>query len=98
MIRSYMMVQYNIFNRQLAEALKITPGKRSPTISPLQGEDGTFVLFLFCLFISTYSIYNHELYCIVLYCIVLYCIVLLHKYILFEVATLTCYKYATIIH
>jgi len=92
MIRSYMMVQYNIFNRQLAEALKITPGKRSPTISPLQGEDGTFVLFLFCLFVCLfiimYSIYNH----------VLYCIVLLHKYILFEVATLTCYKYATIIH
>lgn len=38
---SYMMVQYNVSNRQLPSALKITPGKRSPTISPLQGEDGT---------------------------------------------------------
>jgi ATP phosphoribosyltransferase len=40
---SYMMIQYNITREYLTQALLITPGKRSPTISQLEGTDGVAV-------------------------------------------------------
>mmetsp|Transcript_2044 Transcript_2044/g.3222 ORF Transcript_2044/g.3222 Transcript_2044/m.3222 type:complete len:311 (-) Transcript_2044:1956-2888(-) len=36
---NYMMIQYNVLRRLLPEAVKITPGKRSPTISSLDGDE-----------------------------------------------------------
>lgn len=36
----YVMVSYNINRDKLAEAVKITPGKKSPTISALDGGEG----------------------------------------------------------
>eukprot|EP01036_Dinobryon_divergens_P027609 gene27611-36411_t len=36
---NYMMIQYNILRRLLPEAVKITPGKRSPTISSLDADE-----------------------------------------------------------
>lgn len=40
---SYMMIQYNVGRENLTLAVAITPGKRSPTISPLDGGDGVAV-------------------------------------------------------
>lgn len=34
-----MLIQYNISRGKLPEAVKITPGKRSPTVSSLEGDD-----------------------------------------------------------
>lgn len=35
----FMLIQYNISRGKLPEAVKITPGKRSPTVSSLEGDD-----------------------------------------------------------
>jgi len=34
---SYMMISYNISRANLSVAISITPGKKAPTISPLEG-------------------------------------------------------------
>ena len=34
---SYMMISYNISRPNLSAAISITPGKKAPTISPLEG-------------------------------------------------------------
>merc|ERR1711871_884714 len=39
----FMLIQYNISRDKLLEAIKITPGKRSPTVSSLEGEDAVAV-------------------------------------------------------
>lgn len=39
----FMLIQYNICRNRLADAIKITPGKRSPTVSSLEGEDAVAV-------------------------------------------------------
>lgn len=39
----FMLIQYNISRSRLSDAIKITPGKRSPTISSLEGEDAVAV-------------------------------------------------------
>lgn len=40
---SYMMISYNISRELMPMALKITPGKRSPTVSELDGDAGVAV-------------------------------------------------------
>lgn len=35
----YVIVQYNISRAQLADATKVTPGRRAPTVSPLDQEN-----------------------------------------------------------
>ena len=40
---NYMMIQYNVGRENLRSALLITPGKRSPTVSPLENEDAVAV-------------------------------------------------------
>eukprot|EP01041_Mallomonas_annulata_P008630 gene8630-17804_t len=40
---SYMMIQYNCSRDKLQDAIKITPGKRSPTITPLDEDNGVAV-------------------------------------------------------
>jgi ATP phosphoribosyltransferase len=35
----FQMMQYNIERAKLSEAFKVTPGKRSPTVSPLEDPD-----------------------------------------------------------
>eukprot|EP01031_Cornospumella_fuschlensis_P028491 gene28491-34396_t len=40
---NFMMISYNVSRSLLPLALKITPGKRSPTISPLEGGDALAV-------------------------------------------------------
>lgn len=42
----YVMIMYNISNDKLEEAIKITPGKRSPTITSLDDQDGKAVASL----------------------------------------------------
>ncbi len=37
MLYSYMMISYNISRVNLSLAISITPGKKAPTISPLEG-------------------------------------------------------------
>merc|ERR1712070_569908 len=37
---NYMMISYNVERKLLAEALKITPGKRGPTVSALDTKEG----------------------------------------------------------
>lgn len=37
MLYSYMMISYNISRDNLSLAISITPGKKAPTISPLEG-------------------------------------------------------------
>ena len=39
----FMLIQYNISRDKLPDAIKITPGKRSPTVSSLDGEDAVAV-------------------------------------------------------
>ena len=39
----YMLIQYNISRKDLPSAILVTPGKRSPTISSLEGEDAVAV-------------------------------------------------------
>ena len=36
---SYVICQYNISREKLSEATKVTPGRRAPTISPLEKDD-----------------------------------------------------------
>ena len=43
LIRNLMLIQYNISRNRLADAIKLTPGKRSPTVSSLEGEDAVAV-------------------------------------------------------
>jgi ATP phosphoribosyltransferase len=37
--KRYVLLEYNVPRSLLAEVVKITPGKRAPTVSPLEGED-----------------------------------------------------------
>lgn len=37
--QKYVLLNYNIPRSMLSEVVKITPGKRAPTVSPLEGED-----------------------------------------------------------
>lgn len=37
---NYMLIQYNVSRKLLQEAIMVTPGKRAPTISTLDGADG----------------------------------------------------------
>jgi ATP phosphoribosyltransferase len=37
--KKYVLLNYNVPRTMLAEVVKITPGKRAPTVSPLEGED-----------------------------------------------------------
>ena len=37
--KKYILLNYNVPRSLLAEATKITPGKRAPTVSPLDGAD-----------------------------------------------------------
>merc|ERR1719181_1008619 len=39
----FMLIQYNISKDKLDYAILVTPGKRSPTISPLEGGDAVAV-------------------------------------------------------
>ena len=39
----FMLIQYNISRDKLPDAIRITPGKRSPTVSSLDGEDAVAV-------------------------------------------------------
>ena len=37
--KKYVLVNYNVPRSLLPEVIKVTPGKRAPTVSPLEGED-----------------------------------------------------------
>jgi ATP phosphoribosyltransferase len=37
--KKYVLLEYNVPRSLLPEVVKITPGKRAPTVSPLEGED-----------------------------------------------------------
>jgi ATP phosphoribosyltransferase len=37
--KKYVLLNYNVPRSMLSEVVKITPGKRAPTVSPLEGED-----------------------------------------------------------
>jgi ATP phosphoribosyltransferase len=37
---NYLMIQYNVSRALLADAVKVTPGKRAPTVSALDDGDG----------------------------------------------------------
>jgi ATP phosphoribosyltransferase len=37
--KKYVLLNYNVHRSMLSEVVKITPGKRAPTVSPLEGAD-----------------------------------------------------------
>lgn len=37
--QKYVLLNYNVPRSMLPEVIKITPGRRAPTVSPLEGED-----------------------------------------------------------
>lgn len=37
--KKYVLLNYNVPRSMLPQVIKITPGKRAPTVSPLEGED-----------------------------------------------------------
>jgi len=37
--KKYVLVNYNVPRSLLPDVIKVTPGKRAPTVSPLEGED-----------------------------------------------------------
>jgi|SRR5215471_10439573 len=37
--QKYVLLNYNVPRSMLPEVVKITPGKRAPTVSPLEGQD-----------------------------------------------------------
>lgn len=37
--QKYVLLNYNVPRSMLPEVVKITPGKRAPTVSPLEGDD-----------------------------------------------------------
>jgi ATP phosphoribosyltransferase len=41
--KKYILLNYNVPRSILAEVSKITPGKRAPTVSPLEGEGESWV-------------------------------------------------------